>query len=100
MAIWDRNVVVWIDGGPTFPWVTDVTFVPYRRGMTVYDALSQAGVEFIGTQIILVNGIPIGGAWDATITLNGRPIPSRAIGIRLEPFDQLIVSIVPVPTLY
>lgn len=94
------NVMVWIDGGPTFPWVSTVNFVRWHPGITVYEALSQSGVEFIGNQIILVNGIPIGNVWGATITLNGRVIPSQAIGIRLQPYDELVVSIVPVPTLF
>lgn len=92
------NVVVRIHGGPMFPWVSTVNFVRWRPGITVYEALSRSGVAFIGNQIINVGGIPIGQQWGAEITLNGRLIPPQLISTRLRPFDELVVSIVAIPT--
>ncbi|GGG78004.1 hypothetical protein [Paenibacillus radicis (ex Gao et al. 2016)] len=89
------SVNVWINGGSFFPNVTQGYRIPYRPGLSIFQALSATGVvqfSFNG-QIESVSGIPIGGPIGYILRLNGRIIPTTLLNFPLQLNDSVTLEL-------
>ncbi|WP_036579769.1 hypothetical protein, partial [Paenibacillus darwinianus] len=88
-----RFIPVVMKGGDSFPEVTWAYNVPYRDGLTIFQALLETGAVRFGLdgQFQYVDGIevdPSRGVQTA-ILLNGRKVPEEYLAHQLEPGDEL-----------
>ncbi|MGM0883587.1 MAG: hypothetical protein ACQEXQ_21450 [Bacillota bacterium] len=89
-------VTVVINGGRTFPNVTKAYHVPFRPGLTIYQALAGTGVvrfTFNG-QIASVSGVPIGGNISYQLQLNGRVIPPSLLNYPVQRNDSVTLQLI------
>ncbi|MFD2115368.1 hypothetical protein ACFSTH_09730 [Paenibacillus yanchengensis] len=70
--------------------------VPYRQGMSIYDALASTGiVAFTNNyQIAAIAGIPIGGTITYQLSLNGRVIPTTMLNYPVNAYDTIELRLV------
>ncbi|WP_171056460.1 hypothetical protein [Paenibacillus sinopodophylli] len=90
------SVTVVINGGRTFPNVTQAYRVPFRPGLTIYQALAETGaVRFnFNGQIISVSGVPIGGNISYQLQLNGRVIPASLLSFPVQRNDSVALVLI------
>ncbi|OBZ10969.1 hypothetical protein [Bacillus sp. FJAT-26390] len=90
------SVTVVINGGRAFPNVTQAYRVPFRPGLSIYQALAETGVvrfNFNG-QIVSVSGIPISGNISYRLLLNGRIIPATLLSFPVQRNDSIALELV------
>ncbi|WP_187768106.1 hypothetical protein [Paenibacillus sp. PL91] len=90
------SVTVVINGGRIFPYVTQAYRVPFRPGLSIYQALAETGVvrfNFNG-QIVSVSGIPIGGNISYRLLLNGRIIPATLLNFPVQRNDSVALELI------
>jgi len=89
-------VTVVINGGRTFPNVTQAYRVRFFPGMAIYQALAATGAvrfNFRG-QIISVSGVPIGRNISYRLQLNGRSIPTSLLNFPVQRFDTVALELI------
>ncbi|MGO4548659.1 hypothetical protein AB4Z29_28105 [Paenibacillus sp. 2TAB23] len=89
-------MTVVINGGRTFPNVTQAYRVPFRPGLTIYQALAETGaVRFnFNGQIVSVSGVPIGGRTTYQLQLNGRVIPASLLSFPVQRNDSVALVLI------
>ncbi|WP_200930722.1 hypothetical protein, partial [Bacillus sp. FJAT-28004] len=95
------SVTVVINGGRAFPNITQAYRIPFRPGLTIYQALAETGVvrfSFNG-QITSVSGVPIGGNTSYRLVLNGREIPASFLSFPLQRYDSVALELFLSPVL-
>ncbi|MGO4694628.1 hypothetical protein AB4Z50_10135, partial [Paenibacillus sp. 2TAB26] len=95
------TVTVLINGGRAFPNITEAYRIPFRPGLTIYQALAETGVvsfSFNG-QINSVSGVPIGGNTSYQLILNGRVIPASLLSFPLQRNDSVALELFLSPVL-
>jgi sorbitol-specific phosphotransferase system component IIA len=83
--------MVYINGGFSFPFLTQSYPIRYRPGLTVYEALRETGLvtfAFNG-QPTSVGNVHLGGPVHYSISVNGKPIPPAFLNAPLQPGDRL-----------
>ncbi|WP_313996651.1 hypothetical protein [uncultured Paenibacillus sp.] len=93
MYPYQRFVPVVVKGGHSFPEVTWAYNVPYRDGLTIFQALLETGAVRFGLegQLQYVDGIEVDASRgvQTAILLNGRTVSEEYLAHRLQPGDEL-----------
>jgi hypothetical protein len=85
------SVMVYINGGLSFPFLTQSYPIRYRPGLTVYEALRETGLVTLSVngQPISVGNVHLGGRVHYSISVNGKPIPPAFLNAPIQPGDML-----------
>jgi hypothetical protein len=90
------SVTVVINGGAAYPGITQAYRVPFRPGLSIYQALAETGVvrfNFNG-QIVSVSNVPIRGNTSYRLLLNGRIIPSTLLSFPVQRNDSVAIELI------
>ncbi|THF73981.1 hypothetical protein [Cohnella fermenti] len=84
-------VIVQIDGGASFPGVTQSAYAYYYPGITIRQALQSTGLVTFGPNgyIAAVSGIRIGGNIGVSLRYNGRAVPQTLLDIAADPYSTI-----------
>ncbi|XEC95477.1 hypothetical protein AB6A23_02565 [Paenibacillus tarimensis] len=86
---------MFINGGRSFPYITQSYRVRYRPRLTIYQALLETGVVRFSPsgRIVSVSGVFVGPNVNSVIRLNGRVVPSTALYYPIQRGDWIEVGL-------